>query len=185
MQVNETPQFVKDELLNNESIVWIGKPNPLAALCMASPIFIIAGLFSIGIIKDLIDSINKHLPLPFTLFQSIGLVFVVIFISVPLNQCFKFLSKLYVVTDKRILIVTGNNNRTVEYYDKKTLTPMMSMTFMGLTNLCWSAPGTHTDSDGDARKNTLWFMGIEPREVYKISSEPFPKMSELGRNLPR
>mgnify|MGYP006870803163 CR=1 FL=1 len=63
---------------------------------------------------------------------------------------------------------------------------MMKMQILGLVNLVWEAPGNHTDSDGSVRKNVLWFSGIEPREVFNITSEEFTTISgqpcrQLGR----
>lgn len=185
MQPHEAPAHVKEELLDNENIVWIGKPNPKFALLVATPIIIIAGFFLTGIVKELLDSLHRNLPLPFTLFNCIGLLFVAFFLSTPVKLWLQAVSTYYVVTDRRYLVISGNNNRKVEQYQKSSLTPMMSMTFMGLTNLCWSAPGTHTDSDGDTRPNVVWFNGLDPREVHKITSEPFPKLSEMSRNLPK
>ncbi len=185
MQVSEAPQHVKDELLDNETITWIGQPSTKYAIVASVPFLLFAGFIAFGSIKELLDSIVRHLPLPFSLFNCIGLLFACFVLSTPLKLWFQARSTYYVVTDKRIVIVSGGKNRKVEQYDKKTLKPMMSMSFLGFTNLCWTAPGTHKDSDGDTKSNTVTFFGIQPREVYNISSEPFPKISEMSRTLPK
>lgn len=185
MQVNETPQHVKDELLDNETIVWIGKPNPKSVILIGSPFLLMGVLVAANFIKELLDGFARHLPVPFNLFSCIGLLFAIFILSAPVRFWFRVRSTYYVVTDRRFLVITGDKNRKVESYDKKSLQPMLSINVWGMTNLCWSAPGTHTDSDGDIKQNTVWFSGINPRDVYQITSDSFPKLSELGKNLPR
>jgi len=182
--VSETPQHVKDELLPGESITWIGQPHPRVAYMSAIPAFIIAVLAAVYFFWDIMKT-------PSLAFQGPGLIFTAIFcfiflgiITTPLKLWMRFRSTYYVVTNSRYLVISGGRNRKVETYEKKMLTPLMKMTIMGLLTLVWQAPGQYTDSDGDTRGNTLWFSGLEPREIYNITSEEFPRISELAKTMP-
>ncbi|MCW5824772.1 MAG: hypothetical protein KIT34_18380 [Cyanobacteria bacterium TGS_CYA1] len=184
MIVSETPQHVKDELLPGENITWIGQPNSRIAYMTAIPTTTIALLAAVYFFWD-------FMKMPSLAFQGPGLFFTAIFcfiflgvLSTPFKMWMKFKTTYYVVTNNRYLVISGGRNKKVETYEKKLLTPLMKMTVMGLLTLVWQAPGVYTDSDGDTRRNTLWFAGIEPREIYNITSEEFPRLSELAKTMP-
>jgi len=185
MNPSDAPQHVKDELLSNETITWIGRPHPKLVMMTAVPFLIIG---SLGITYFFVDIMKGK---PSLMFNGVGLFFTAIgvfiffgIVSTPLKLFMRNRSTYYVVTNNRYLVISGGKNKKVETYDKKSMKPMMKMSIMGLTNLCWQAPGEYKDSDGDLRKNVLWFSGIEPREVFNITSEDFPKFSELAKTMP-
>lgn len=185
MKISDAPQHVKDELLPNESITWIGRPHPKMVIASAIPFLIFAVLCFSFFFADIMKSS------PSLMFKGIGLFFTAIgvfiffgIISTPLKLFMQNRSTYYVVTNNRYLVISGTKNRKIETYEKKLMKPMMKMQVLGLTNLVWQAPGEYRDSDGDVRKNLLWFSGIEPREVFNITSEEFPKMSELAKTMP-
>lgn len=184
MLPTEAPQYVKDELLQGESITWIGQPSNKLALKATALVLVAALLFIVFFLKDFMGfGRGANFSLAFQgiglLFTAFGMIFCFMVLSAPVRVWLFFKRTFYVVTDKRYIVISGDkNNRKVEQYDKKTMTPLMSASFLGLTNLVWRAPGFYKDSDGDSRQNTLTFAGIEPREVFNITSETFPKLSE-------
>ncbi len=190
MQPHEAPQYVKDELLQGESITWIGQPSNKLALKATAVVLVVALLFIIFFLKDFMGfGRGANFSLAFQgiglVFTAFGMIFCFMVLSAPVRVWLFFKRTFYVVTDKRYIVISGGkNNRKVEQYDKKTVTPLMSASFLGLTNLVWRAPGFYKDSDGDSRQNTLTFAGIEPREVYNITSETFPKLSEAVKTMP-
>ncbi|MDX2107596.1 MAG: hypothetical protein SFY67_14440 [Candidatus Melainabacteria bacterium] len=185
MIVSETPQHVKDELIPGENITWIGQPHPKMVYASAIPFLIIALLGATYFFADIMKG------RPSLMFNGVGLFFTAIgllilfgIVSTPLKLFMQNRSTYYVVTNSRYLVISGTRNRKVETYEKKLMKPMMKMQILGLVNLVWEAPGNRTDSDGSVRKNLLWFSGIEPREIFNITSEEFPKMSELAKTIP-
>ncbi len=190
MQPHEAPQHVKDELLQGESITWIGQPSNRLALKATAVVLVAALLFVIFFLKDFMGfgrGVNFSLAFQGIglVFTAFGLIFCTMALSAPLRVWLYFKRTFYVVTDKRYIVISGaKNKRKVEQYDKKTMTPLMSASFLGVTNLVWQAPGFYKDSDGDSRQNTLTFAGIEPREVFNITSETFPKLSEAVKTMP-
>ncbi|MBP7862858.1 hypothetical protein KA183_14325 [bacterium] len=180
----EAPQHVKDELQSNETITWIGQPSNKLALKATAVVLVAALLFIIFFLKDFMGfGRGANFFLAFQgiglVFTAFGMIFCFMVLSAPVRVWLYFKRTYYVVTDKRYIVISGGNkNRKVQQYDKKTVTPLMSASFLGVTNLVWRAPGFYKDSDGDSRQNTLTFAGIEPREVFNITSETFPKLSE-------
>lgn len=185
MKISDAPSYVKDELLSNETITWIGRPHPKLVFASAIPFLIIALLGGVYFFADIMKG------RPSMMFNGVGLFFTAIgcfiffgILSGPFRLLRQNRSTYYVVTNNRYLVISGGRNRKVETYEKKLMKPMMKMQILGLVNLVWEAPGNHTDSDGSVRKNVLWFSGIEPREVFNITSEEFPKISELAKTMP-
>jgi hypothetical protein len=171
---------IDKELEIGESVVWVGQPlhrfftlESLIYFCMGIPFTAIAIYFIYDSadfkIPDLSEGIKFEFENIFFLFAVPFVLIGVWMLSSPLREWFKAFRTVYLITDKRAILIESGLLVSIRNYAPNQLKDLYRKEKRNGTGHIIITTGLRRGNDGDYWREDIGFMNIRnPKEVEKL-----------------
>lgn len=192
--VQATPQIINNEVSSGEKLLWWGQPEAMRQVLASFAIWLFAipwTAFACFWVVMASQSVlhGKHSLGPMAwAFPLFGLPFILIglgMLLMPFSAWLKMRSTYYLLTDKRLVVLTDGRTRTTQSYQLNGLTNLVRTEYGERGDLVWTVLQRPVESprSSSVKTNgsttTVSLTGIkEPRKVEKLVGDLSLKLLE-------
>jgi len=178
MQTEESGAAIRSELQPGERLLWSGRPDPIRGMLPTFAIWLFAipwtcfAVFWIASAYGMGSHANNTGGGGFAFFPLFGLPFVLVgigMLSSPFFAYLKLKSTLYGLTDRRAIIVSGKNTKSVDSYDGSNIGHIQRTERADRSGTLSFAQKISNNGKNGPQTTNIGFVGIpEVRSVEQI-----------------
>jgi hypothetical protein len=181
MQTEESGAAIRNELQPGERLLWSGRPDPIRGMLPTFAIWLFAipwtcfAVFWIVTAYGIGSHANNSGGGGFAFFPLFGLPFVLVGIGMFSSPYFVYLKlkrTAYGITDKRAIIISGKNTKTVDSYDSSNVGHIQRTERADRSGTLYFAQTVTNNGKNGPQTTNIGFVGIpEVRNVEQILRE--------------